>query len=227
MSDSGKPAVRAPGDKPGSVALVQGMFVAVGLIAVAWYIGAAVLFVGFSDYNKAGRTVEFWRLAAALVLIALCTLGAAAGLSSRRPREGWWFGIVGVLVVALGGAAIIHSPVRTHQTDLIPELVWGLAVLAVAGIVLAALLAPATRSWVEHPSPAAPGDEEAVLERVVAVGLSAPLQAEVERMRRVAMTRGELIMVTALSDTEAIVEMGTGRFRLTIGDDGRVKVEAA
>jgi len=38
--------------------------------------------------------------------------------------------------------------VRTGQDDLVPELFWGLAVLVVAGCLLATLLAPGTRRWV-------------------------------------------------------------------------------
>jgi hypothetical protein len=57
--------------------------------------------------------------------------------------------------------------------------------------------------------------------------LAPPLRAEVERMRQVGFARGYLVEVTAVSATEALVETGFGRFRVTVGEDGQAKVEGA
>ena len=54
----------------------------------------------------------------------------------------------------------------------------------------------------------------------------APLQAEIERMRAVALARGYLIEVTQETESEAIVETGLGhRFRVKVGSDGTTQIE--
>ena len=57
--------------------------------------------------------------------------------------------------------------------------------------------------------------------------LAAPLADEVQRMRQVALARGYEALVTPVSPTEAIVESGVGRFRVTIGDEGQLRVAGA
>lgn len=39
------------------------------------------------------------------------------------------------------------------------------------------------------------------------------------------MNRGQFATVTAVSNTEVVVDTGSGRSRLTLGDDGKAKVE--
>ena len=158
MSDPWKPVVSATGGKPGGAALAQGLFVLVGLVAVLWYLSACMVLVGFEDYKEPGRAAAFWWLTGFLVLMVVCSLGAAAGLSSRRPRVGWWLGMAGVLGVAGGGVAILSAPRWAAHTDLTPaRLACGLLVLLVAAVLLTVLLAPSTRRWVsDAPAPLEP-----------------------------------------------------------------------
>jgi hypothetical protein len=136
--------------KPNGVALARLGFAIAGLAVVLWMLRQIMGFViGPHDDPDPHKVAKVLATVGALLLMAICLLGAAGAVGGERRRLGWWIGIAGVAVVALGGAAIIQSPVRTHQTDLIPELFWGLAVLAVGGTLLAALLAPATRRWVK------------------------------------------------------------------------------
>jgi hypothetical protein len=55
--------------------------------------------------------------------------------------------------------------------------------------------------------------------------LAAPLRTAVERLRQVALGRGDSFAVTAISATEAVVDSKSGKFRITLGDDGQAKVE--
>ena len=97
MSDPWKRVVRAAGGKPGGAALAQGLFVRVGLVAVLWYLSACMVLVGFEDYKEPGRAAAFWWLTGFLVLMVVCSLGAAAIRWRLAPSA---------RVVALGATAI-------------------------------------------------------------------------------------------------------------------------
>ena len=134
-------------DRPRSVLLAQVLHILVGLLAalglIAWFV------MGPMDSDPSYFAARFWAGTAFLLVVAVCSMYVAVQIDGegRRRRRTWWVGIVVGVLVAVGGAVIIHSPVRTGQDDLVPELFWGLAVLVVAGCLLATLLAPGTRRW--------------------------------------------------------------------------------
>lgn len=214
--------------KPKSLSVAQGLY---GMSALACLLATGGMCVGVAfchDSPDPHCVAKGVGLIACVLVLCVSSLFTAFGLRARGGvlRVAWWVGIVVALTIAGGGAAIIHSPVRTHQTDLLPELFWGLAVMAVAGVLLTVLLAPATRRWVKNPSPPPSKDKVAVADTVPEGRLSIPLQAELERMRRVAWERGHRMRVISTSRTEATVETGLGRFRVTVGDDGQAKMES-
>ena len=135
-------------DRPKSVLLAQVLHILVAVLAalglIAWFV------MGSLDPDPSYFAARFWAGTAFLLVVAVCSMYVAVQIDGegQRRRRTWWVGIVVGVLVAVGGAVIIHSPVRTGQDDLVPELFWGLAVLVVAGCLLATLLAPGTRRWV-------------------------------------------------------------------------------
>jgi len=135
-------------DRPKSVLLAQVLHILVGLLAalglIAWFV------MGPMDSDPSYFAARFWAGTAFLLVVAVCSMYVAVQIDGegQKRRRTWWVGIVVGVLVSVGGAVIIHSPVRTGQDDLVPELFWGLAVLVVAGCLLATLLAPGTRRWV-------------------------------------------------------------------------------
>ena len=135
-------------DRPRSVLLAQVLHILVGLLAalglIAWFV------MGPMDSDPSYFAARFWAGTAFLLVVAVCSMYVAVQIDGegQKRRRTWWVGIVVGVLVSVGGAVIIHSPVRTGQDDLVPELFWGLAVLVVAGCLLATLLAPGTRRWV-------------------------------------------------------------------------------
>lgn len=133
--------------RPKSVLLAQVQYILVGVLAalglIAWFV------MGPMDSNPSYFAARFWAGTAFLLVVAVCSMYVAIQIDGEgsRPRRAWWVGIVVGVLVAVGGAVIIHSPVRTGQDDLIPELFWGTAVLVVAGTLLATLLVPRSRRW--------------------------------------------------------------------------------
>ena len=134
-------------DRPKSVLLAQILYSLVGVLAalglIAWFV------MGSMDPDPSYFAARFWAGTTFLLVVAVCSMYVAVQVDGegQRRRGTWWVGIVVGVLIAVGGAVIIHSPVRTGQDDLVPELLWGLALLVVAAILLATLLAPGTRRW--------------------------------------------------------------------------------
>ena len=151
MSDPWKSIVTVSGEKPLGVTVAQVVCGLVGVGAGAYACLASMVIVAF-EQDSPEVDWSGWALVGFTVLLGICSLAALVGFSGRE-RWGWWPGLLCGVLVAGGGAAWIHAAVRGHQSDLVPELFWGLAVLAVGGVLLAVLLAPGTRQWVrEGPS---------------------------------------------------------------------------
>lgn len=139
--------------KPNGVVLAQVMFALVGVLFVIGTLGWALFAASLACHDNLDPHcgARAWAWTAFPLTMAVGSLYVAGRLDGEgwRVRLAWWVGIAVGALIALAGAAIIHSPVRTHQDDLIPELLWGLAVLVVAGIILTALLVPSTRRRVK------------------------------------------------------------------------------
>ena len=213
--------------KPWVLSVAQSLYAAsaLGCLLAAGGMGVGVAFC--HDSSDPHCVAKGWALIACVLVLSAYSMYAAVGLGARGRvlRVAWWVGIVVALAIAVGGAAIVSSPVRTHQTDLLPELFWGLAVLGLAGVMLAVLLVPAARRWVKNPS-LPPGRAVGSRPGQASGGdMLTPLRAELERLRRVAWERGERMRVISVSGTEATVETSLGRLRVKVGDDGQAKVE--
>lgn len=108
-----------------------------------------------------------WAWAAFALAIAVGSTYTVARLDGQRRgqrRRAWWAGIVVGLLIALPGAVILFSPIRTHETGLtqmLPELAGGLLLLAVAGVLIGPLLARGTRHLVREGHPPTPAPSAA------------------------------------------------------------------
>lgn len=98
------------------------------------------------------RNAWVWAFfALALAVTSTYTIARLKGERRGQRRRAWWAGIVAGMLVALPGVVVVLSPIWSHNTgltEMLPELVGGLLIMAVAGVLIGSLLAPTTGRWV-------------------------------------------------------------------------------
>jgi hypothetical protein len=106
------------------------------------------------------RNAWVWAsFALALAVTSTYAVIRPKGEQRGQRRRAWWAGIVAGMLVALPGVVVVLSPIWSHNaglTEMLPELVGGLLIMAVARVLIGSLLAPGTRRCVREGPPPVP-----------------------------------------------------------------------
>jgi hypothetical protein len=153
---------RSAGRVPASVTVVQAVcaFVAIVCIPGVLLYGAGTalwVFGWLISKDPEFRSYPHWLdYEGALVFVALVAIVvtlslAALGLTGSHAHRAWTAGLIGVALILLSGIALSLAPLLSAVQGWMPELLLGLSLLALGGLLGLTMTLPSMRRWVAKP----------------------------------------------------------------------------